>query len=199
MRYNVTMELPKEVQTVIKTLSKSGFEAYAVGGCVRDLLLGKEPKDWDVTTSANPEEIQKVFPKSFYTNDFGTVTILTGEGIREVEVTTYRIDGEYNDQRHPDSVTFTKSLEEDLARRDFTVNAMALAPAINTTPPLPVRQAGVGVSESVVIDGATIIHPLGGLKDLNDRVIRAVGKPSERFSEDALRLMRAVRFSAQLG
>src|SRR3989344_1339678 len=208
------MQLPREVQTIITTLNKAGFEAYAVGGCVRDLLLEKEPKDWDVTTSANPNEIQALFPKSFYTNAFGTVTVLTGsprktphpnplpvrdEGIREVEVTTYRIDGEYNDQRHPDSVTFTKSLKEDLARRDFTVNAMALAPAINTPPPLPVRQAGVGVSESVVIDGATIIDPFGGLKDLNDRVIRAVGTHSERFSEDALRLMRAVRFSAQLG
>ena len=187
------MQLPPEVQTVITKLNQAGFEAYAVGGCVRDLLLGKEPKDWDVTTSANPNEIQTVFPNSFYTNNFGTVTVRTGkdEGIREIEVTTYRIDAGYNDQRHPDSVTFTQSLKEDLARRDFTVNAMALRLA-------PLAQ-GKPLSDSVVINGMTIIDPFGGLKDLNDRVIRAVGTPSERFSEDALRLMRAVRFSAQLG
>lgn len=191
------MDLPTEVKFIITTLNQAGFEAYAVGGCVRDLLLEKEPSDWDVTTSANPNEIQKVFPKSFYTNNFGTVTVLCGKDakISEVEVTTYRVDAEYNDQRHPDSVTFTKSLKEDLARRDFTVNAMALRLA-----PLEAGLAqGEPSPDSVIINGMTVIDPFGGLKDLNDRVIRAVGKPSERFSEDALRLMRAVRFSAQLG
>lgn len=190
IRYNISMKVPKEVQTIISTLTGAGFEAFAVGGCVRDLLMEREPKDWDVTTSATPEEIQKLFPKSFYTNAFGTVTVLCGKekNISEVEVTTYRVDAGYNDQRHPDSVTFTKSLKEDLARRDFTVNAMAL---------------GVAASDehreySVVINDITVIDPFGGLRDLNDRVIRAVGTPSERFSEDALRLMRAVRFSAQL-
>ncbi len=215
------MKLPLAVQSVITTLNQAGFEAYAVGGCVRDLLMGREPKDWDVTTSANPNEIQKLFPRNFYTNNFGTVTVLVNQSatttphplpdnagrhplplqsggqaerergttrpITEIEVTTYRVDADYSDQRHPDSVSFTKSLKEDLARRDFTVNAMAL------------RQAqGKQLPDSVTIDGLTIIDPFGGLKDVNDHVIRAVGKPSERFSEDALRLMRAVRFSAQL-
>ena len=184
------MQLPSEVQDVITKLNQAHFEAYAVGGCVRDLLLGKEPKDWDVTTSANPEEIQNVFPNSFYTNTFGTVTVRTGsENIQEVEVTTYRIDAEYNDQRHPDSVTFTKSIREDLARRDFTINAMALAPTTDTSPH----------NDTVNMDGMTIIDPFGGLKDLHTQVIRAVGNPSERFAEDALRLMRAIRFSAELG
>ncbi len=191
------MQLPKEVQTIITTLNQAGFEAFAVGGCVRDLLLEKEPSDWDITTSANPNEIQELFPKSFYTNAFGTVTVLCGKDstISEVEVTTYRVDAQYNDQRHPDSVTFTKSLKEDLARRDFTVNALALVP----TPTPSSSPSGRGRDDSVVINGMTIIDPFGGLKDLNNRVIRAVGTPSERFSEDALRLMRAVRFSAQLG
>ena len=184
------MELPTEVQSVISQLTTAGFEAYAVGGCVRDLLLGKEPKDWDITTSANPEEIQKVFPNSFYTNTFGTVTVrFPKEKIEEIEVTTYRIDADYNDQRHPDSVTFTKSIREDLARRDFTVNAMALALASSYTPN----------NDTITIDGMTVIDPFGGLKDLHTKTIRAVGNPSERFSEDALRLMRAIRFSAQLG
>ncbi len=183
------MNLPEEVQTVITALTRAGFEAYAVGGCVRDLLLGNEPKDWDVTTSANPEEIQKVFPNSFYTNNFGTVTVrMPGKPIEEIEVTTYRIDAEYNDQRHPDSVSFTTSLKEDLARRDFTINALAMSPGKQN-----------GLKDSVIIQDMTIIDPFGGLKDLHDQTIRAVGVASERFSEDALRLMRAVRFSAQLG
>ncbi len=183
------MELPLEVKNVITSLNKAGFEAYAVGGCVRDLLLDKLPKDWDVTTSANPDEIQKVFPNSFYTNTFGTVTVrFPKQAIEEIEVTTYRIDAGYNDQRHPDSVSFTKSLKEDLARRDFTINAMAMTP----------EDTNADKNDSVVIDGMHIIDPFGGLKDLNDRSIRAVGTASERFSEDALRLMRAVRFAAQL-
>lgn len=221
------MTLPEEVQHVISQLTEAGFEAYAVGGCVRDLIMGIPPKDWDVTTSANPEQIQHVFPQSFYTNNFGTVTVrLPGKAIEEIEVTTYRIDAQYNDQRHPDSVSFTTSLQEDLARRDFTMNAIALAPN-STTPPLPGTQAGTsphtkggnttdnfsplnkgehlaqsareGVAHSVIIHDMHLVDPFGGIKDINDRIIRAVGIPSERFSEDALRLMRAVRFSAQLG
>ena len=116
------MKIPAEVKNVLKILEKGGFSAYIVGGCVRDLLLGKEPKDWDVTTNAKPEEITKLFPDSFYENTFGTVTVNTG-----IEVTTYRIEGKYSDKRHPDSVSFTNSLEEDLKRRDFTINAMALS------------------------------------------------------------------------
>lgn len=174
-------------------LKKARFSAYAVGGCVRDLLLKRTPKDWDVATSAQPEEIQKLFPKNFYANQFGTVTVLTkthphpslvregnnfpltrgSEGVSEVEVTTYRIDAEYTDRRHPDRVTFTPKLEEDLSRRDFTINAIAL-------------------------DEAKIIDPYNGQADLEKHLIRAVGKPEERFAEDALRLLRAVRLAAQL-
>ncbi len=167
------MKLPPEVQEILSTLNQAGFAAYAVGGCVRDLLLKKTPKDWDVATSAKPEEIQKLFPKNFYANKFGTVTVLTSPPVGEVEVTTYRIDAGYTDQRHPDHVTFTPKLEEDLARRDFTINAIAL-------------------------DEAEIIDPFAGQADLAERLIRAVGKPAERFAEDALRLLRAVRFAAQL-
>lgn len=161
-----------EVQFILETLEKAGHEAYVVGGCVRDLLLKKEPKDWDVATNAKPEEIQGLFPKSFYTNQFGTVTVLSG--IEEVEVTTYRTDGNYSDQRHPDEVKFTTSLGEDLARRDFTVNAIAL-------------------------DEDKIVDPFDGQKDLEAKLIRAVGEATERFGEDALRLMRAVRLATQLG
>lgn len=198
------MHLPAEVQSIITTLRQAGFSAYVVGGSVRDLLLKKEPKDWDVTTNAQPEEIQKLFPKHFYNNRFGTVTVLFGKispqplplsregtndispldkgglgGISAVEVTTYRIDTDYTDQRHPDSVKFTDKLEEDLARRDFTINAMALSFANDRVNP-------------------EIIDPFGGQEDLKQQLIRAVGKPSERFAEDALRLLRAVRFAAQL-
>lgn len=167
------MTLPPDVQTIITALQKAGFEAYLVGGCVRDLLLKRTPKDWDIATSAQPEEIQKLFPKNFYANKFGTVTVLTDSAIKEIEVTTYRIDAEYTDRRHPDRVTFTPKLEEDLARRDFTINAIAL-------------------------DEAKIIDPYNGQADLAKRLIRAVGKPEERFAEDALRLLRAVRLAAQL-
>jgi tRNA nucleotidyltransferase/poly(A) polymerase len=206
------MTLPKEVQDVIQTLREAGFEAFAVGGCVRDLLLEREPKDWDVTTNAKPEEVQKLFPRNFYTNRFGTVTVLTTspqpsprlrrgslplmrggdqEGVAEIEVTTYRIDVDYSNQRHPNNVEFTSSLEEDLARRDFTMNSLALSPA-SLASSLTREGKGVGFGEFVVVD------PFGGLKDLNAKVIRAVGKPSERFAEDALRMLRAVRFAAQL-
>lgn len=156
---------------------EAGFEAYLVGGCVRDMLLGREPKDWDVTTNAAPEEVQKLFADSVYENDFGTVGVKTESEdprIKIVEVTTYRIEGKYTDKRHPDEVRFAKTVEEDLSRRDFTVNAMALAP-----------------------DGA-LIDPCGGELDLTERTIRTVGDPAARFDEDALRLMRAVRFAVEL-
>lgn len=184
------MKLPPEVQNILTTLQKTGFEAFAVGGCVRDILLDREPKDWDITTNAKPEEVQKLFPRNFYTNRFGTVTVLTDSAIKEIEVTTYRIDVDYSDQRHPDNVEFTSSLEEDLARRDFTINAMAAVPSNESLV--------TSNQNSISIDGLTIIDPFGGIKDLNAKVIRAVGTPSERFSEDALRMLRAVRFSAQL-
>ncbi len=159
--------------TALAALEGAGFEAYAVGGCVRDVVLGREPKDWDVATSAKPEEIQKIFPKSFYENKFGTVTAHIGG--MDIQITTYRVDARYSDKRHPDDVRYTTNIKEDLARRDFTVNAMALS------------------------ESGEIIDPFGGQDDLKNRVIRAVGNPEARFNEDALRLMRAVRFSAELG
>lgn len=170
------MRIPPEVKTIIDKLKKYGFEAFVVGGCVRDLLKGLDPKDWDVATSAKPEEIQKIFPKSFYENKFLTVTVKTSSkdpAIKEVEITTYRNESKYTDKRHPDEVKFAKNIQEDLARRDFTVNAIAL-------------------------DNLKIIDPFNGQKDLEQKIIRAVGDPNERFGEDALRMMRAVRLATIL-
>ncbi|MBI2062228.1 MAG: HDIG domain-containing protein [Candidatus Yanofskybacteria bacterium] len=172
------MTLPKEVQEIIEKLNGAGFQGYAVGGCVRDLLLNKEPKDWDVTTSAKPEEIQKLFPEHVYENTFGTVAVKTSSekpSLALIEVTPYRIEGKYTDKRHPDSVKFADKLEDDLSRRDFTVNAMAMDK-----------------------DGK-VFDLFNGQKDLKSKVIRTVGKPEERFNEDALRLLRAVRFATVLG
>lgn len=171
----------KEVLDIGAALKKAGFKAYLVGGCVRDLLLDKEPKDWDVATSATPEQIQKIFSGSVYENNFGTVGVKTDSSdpaLKIIEVTTYRLEGKYTDKRHPDEIKFAKTIEEDLARRDFTVNALALE---------------VGSLKLEIID------PYGGQKDLNEKIIRAVGNPEERFKEDALRLMRSIRFAAQLG
>ncbi len=168
------IHLPEKVKTIIETLCAHGYEAYAVGGCVRDSLLGRTPGDWDITTSAQPEETKKLFRKTFDTGiEHGTVTVLLeGEGF---EVTTYRIDGEYEDSRHPSEVQFTRNLEEDLKRRDFTINAMAYN------------------------DDTGIVDIFGGMQDLESKVIRCVGDAKERFGEDALRILRAVRFAAQLG
>jgi len=175
------MEIPKEVKNVIEKLKKAGFEAYVVGGCVRDFLRGEKPKDWDITTNAKPTEIRKIFPKSFYENRFFTVTVLTESEdptLREIEITTFRKEAKYTDKRHPDFIEFAKTLEEDLKRRDFTVNAMALK------------------IEDLKFE---IVDLFGGQKDLKNKIIRAVGNPKERFSEDALRMMRAVRFAVTLG
>lgn len=172
------MVIPKEVKSVLKKLAEKGHEAYIVGGCVRDLLRGIEPKDWDVTTSAKPEEIEKLFKKSFYENKFLTVTVQTDSKIpslKEIEVTTYRSEAKYSDKRHPDEVRFAKTLKEDLSRRDFTVNAMAVSA------------------------NGEIIDPFSGQKDLGNKIIKTVGDPEKRFGEDALRMMRAVRFAATLG
>lgn len=167
------MKLPPYVSIILEKLNDSGFEAFAVGGCVRDSLLGIEPKDYDVTTDATPDQIKKCF-SDFRTIDtgieFGTVTIIS-DGY-PVEVTTYRIDGEYNDNRRPDSVEFTSKLSEDLRRRDFTINAMAFN-----------KKTG-------------IIDLYGGQSDLSDGVIKAIGNPAERFNEDGLRIMRALRFAS---
>lgn len=166
--------LPEKVKQIIETIQAAGFEAYAVGGCVRDSLLGRVPSDWDITTSAKPEQVKALFPRTIDTGiRHGTVTVmLQKEGF---EVTTYRIDGKYEDSRHPKEVTFTANLTEDLKRRDFTINAMAY----NETEGL--------------------VDIFDGRGDIEKKRIRCVGEAEERFREDALRMMRAVRFSAQLG
>ena len=176
----MTLKIPSEVSQVTETLQKAGFEAYLVGGCVRDLILGREPKDWDVTTNANPEQIQALFVKTFYENDFGTVGVVnenvTQETLKVVEVTPFRIEGKYSDFRHPDSVKFAEKLEDDLKRRDFTMNAIAYDP-----------------------DKGQLIDLYKGQDDIKDNVIRTVGEPGDRFTEDALRIIRAIRFSTELG
>lgn len=166
--------LPEKVEYIIQTLEEAGYEAYAVGGCVRDSLLGREPDDWDITTSARPQQVKEVFQRTIDTGiQHGTVTVMMGkEGF---EVTTYRIDGEYEDSRHPKEVIFTANLIEDLKRRDFTINAFAYN-----------HRSG-------------IVDAFDGMADLKNGIIRCVGDAKERFREDALRMMRAVRFSAQLG
>lgn len=189
--------IPQQVLFVGRELARAGFVAYAVGGCVRDILLGREPNDWDVATNAKPEEIQKVFPKSFYENKFGTVTALV-DGM-EIQITTYRIDNAYSDKRHPDSVQYTSDLTEDLARRDFTVNAMAFQITDNEQLITNNTQQTADKSYESLVLGYKLADPFGGQKDLKEKIIRAVGDANERFNEDALRLVRAVRFATQLG
>nr|MBQ8253542.1 CCA tRNA nucleotidyltransferase [Lachnospiraceae bacterium] len=168
------IKLPQDVANIIHKLEEAGYEAYAVGGCVRDSILGREPNDWDITTSALPQQVKDLFLHTIDTGlQHGTVTVMMHHV--GYEVTTYRIDGEYEDSRHPKSVTFTRDLIEDLKRRDFTINAMAY-------------------NEK---DG--VVDAFGGMQDLKNGIVRAVGDPKERFTEDALRMMRAVRFAAQLG
>lgn len=168
------MDIPSKAAEIIQELAAHGFEAYAVGGCVRDSILGRKPEDWDITTSARPEQVKAIFPRTVDTGiEHGTVTVLMDR--EHFEVTTYRVDGEYEDHRHPKEVTFTASLEEDLKRRDFTINAMAYNPETG------------------------LVDIFNGIEDLKNQVIRCVGDPGERFDEDALRILRAIRFSAQLG
>jgi len=192
-------KIPKPIIEIVQKLEAAGFEAFVVGGCVRDLLMDIEPKDWDVTTNAKPEEVIKLFPDSFYENKFGTVGVKIPKSLFQgstfpladesanssrpnlyevVEVTTYRIESKYSDKRHPDEVRFAKTLEEDLSRRDFTINALAL---------------------KVVDSKFEIIDLFDGQEDLKNKIIRAVGDANERFDEDALRMMRAVRFAVTLG
>lgn len=174
MGSDIKIAMPGKARHIIRTLQAAGFEAYVVGGCVRDSLMGREPEDWDITTSARPEQVKALFPYTVDTGiKHGTVTVMLGkEGF---EVTTYRIDGKYEDSRHPKEVTFTPSLREDLRRRDFTVNAMAYN-----------EERG-------------LVDYYRGLEDMEIGVVRCVGVPEERFEEDALRILRAVRFAAQLG
>lgn len=187
--YNTTMnpktlnkaisEIPIEVSRVTALLKNAGFSAYLVGGCVRDIFLNTPPKDWDITTNATPQQIQEIFPDSVYENTFGTVGVKTRSDdntVSIIEITPYRKESTYSDNRHPDTIEFSTTIHEDLERRDFTINALALD-----------------------IETGEIVDNYNGQKDIKDKVIRTVGNPDERFSEDALRLMRAIRFSAQLG
>ena len=173
--------IPSSVIQTAKSLLEAGFEAYLVGGCVRDLLTEKKPKDWDFTTNARPEDIQRIFPDSFYENTFGTVGVKIPEELaqdssdRVIEITTYRKEFGYSDNRRPDKIDFAHTLEEDLHRRDFTINAIALSPL-----------------------HSEIRDPHHGRDDIHNKIIRAVGDSNERFAEDALRMMRAIRFSSEL-
>lgn len=172
------MIIPKEINLILDKLERNKHEAYVVGGCVRDLILGVVPKDWDITTNAKPEQIRKLFPKNFYENKFGTVTVLTGskdKTLSDVEITPFRLEGKYSDKRHPDEIKFAKKIEDDLSRRDFTINALALD------------------------KNKKIIDFFSGQKDLKSKIIRTVGKAEDRFNEDALRMLRAVRFACTLG
>ena len=170
----VEIQIPEKVNKIIHTLQEHGYEAYAVGGCVRDSFLGREPMDWDITTSAMPEETKALFPHTFDTGiEHGTITVLLDhEGF---EVTTYRVDGKYEDSRHPKEVIFVRNLQEDLLRRDFTINAMAYN------------------------EKEGLVDIFGGMDDLKAGIIRCVGNAQARFSEDALRILRGIRFAAQLG
>jgi putative nucleotidyltransferase with HDIG domain len=175
----IELEIPSVIRETLGTLETKGYLAYLVGGCVRDLLLGRPPKDWDITTNAKPEEIAALFPKTVYENSFGTVTVVNegieDQSLRNIEITPFRLEAKYSDQRHPDEVRFAEKLEDDLKRRDFTVNALAYDRKGQLT------------------------DLFGGVRDLKDKVIQTVGLPDERFTEDALRLLRAIRFAAQLG
>ncbi len=180
-------KVPEEIILVADKLAANGYQAYLVGGCVRDLLMENPPaggpKDWDITTDAKPEEIQKLFPNNVYENKFGTVAVKTDsddERLKIIEITTFRLEGKYTDKRHPDEVKFAKTVEEDLSRRDFTCNAMALK----------IENLKLKIE---------LIDPFNGQEDIKNKIIRAVGEPEKRFNEDALRLMRAIRFSVQLG
>lgn len=171
--------IPAEVLQVTSGLVAAGFEAYVVGGCIRDLLIGKEPNDWDITTNATPEDIQRIFPHTYYTNEFGTVGVVNDETPHErlkvVEVTPYRLEGKYSDSRRPDEVLWSNKLDDDLKRRDFTINALAYSPQTDT-----------------------LVDNYGGQADLQSGLLRAVGEARERFAEDALRILRAIRLCAEL-
>ena len=180
------LNIPEEVINVVKTLKESGFEAYLIGGCVRDILLNKKPKDWDVTTNAIPEEIIAIFPDTFYENNYGTVGIVNeetkDETLKVIEVTPYRLEAEYSDNRRPDKVTFSKNLEDDLKRRDFTINAIALE---------------IIKKEKDKWSGEYLDY-YKGHEDIQAKILRTVGNANDRFSEDGLRILRAVRIATEI-
>ncbi|MDP3661521.1 MAG: HD domain-containing protein [bacterium] len=220
-------EIPDEVAKVAETLEKDGFEAHLVGGCVRDLLVRRKPTDWDITTDAKPEEIQKIFKESFYENEYGTVGVVTGSEdptLKVVEVTPYRLEGAYSDKRRPDSVSFSTNLEDDLKRRDFTINAIALklgeeikeksditthnhkghndfrkGQINNSKGHMSVRNVLYNSKGHYKSYKGHITDPYKGQEDIGKGLIKTVGNPLERFSEDGLRLLRAVRIAAELG
>lgn len=173
-------KVPSEVLQVAKTLHKANFEAYLIGGCVRDLLISRKPKDWDITTNATPEEIIKLYPHTFYENSYGTVGVvvegnISDETVKVIEVTPYRLETGYSDKRRPDTVSFSKDIKDDLKRRDFTINAIALNPV-----------------------SGELIDLYNGISDLKDKILKTLGDANERFQEDALRLLRAIRLSCEL-
>lgn len=176
----IELPVPIEVSRITQSLQNKGFSAYIVGGCVRDLLMNRIPRDWDVTTNAKPEDIEQTFTKTFYENNFGTVTVVNEEvtdtSLKTIEITPFRRESEYIDHRHPEQVFFAETIEEDLKRRDFTINALAYNP-----------QTG------------ELIDNFSGTKDIKDKIIRTVGTSADRFEEDALRIMRAVRLATELG
>ena len=192
------MKIPQYLENIIAELEKAGFEAWVVGGCVRDLLMERVPNDWDLTTNALPTDVLKIFPDGKYENDFGTVILPLKDAeeklIDVIEITTYRSEQGYSDRRRPDEVRFEQDIDADLARRDFTVNALAMRSEKSL---LPLKKD----LEQFVIkqDGWVIIDLFGGVKDIEKRIIRAVGEPMDRFKEDSLRMMRAIRFTCQLG
>jgi len=192
------MQIPEYLENIIEKMEAAGFEAWIVGGCVRDLLMDKVPNDWDLTTNALPEEMLKIFPEAHYENEFGTVILPVkteaGENIDAIEVTTFRSEQGYSDRRRPDEVKFEKDIDADLARRDFTINALAMRS----------EKSKIALKEDlqkfiVTQDGWQILDLFGGFKDISRKLIRGVGEPYDRFKEDSLRMMRAIRFSAQLG
>lgn len=202
MNKSLEFQIPNEVREISRALSVAGFENFLVGGCVRDLILGREPKDWDITTIATPEEIQKIFPDSFYENDFGTVGVKTEIGV--IEVTPYRLESGYSDARHPDKVTWTTKVEKDLARRDFTMNAIALDISSKSEIRNPkqfskLENSKLDIVSSFELRTSDFVDPYNGVADIKKETIRTVGNAEDRFKEDALRIMRALRLSAELG
>lgn len=215
------IHIPIEVNKILRVLRKANYEAYLVGGCVRDVLRGTihgefvEPKDWDITTSAKPDEVQKLFssfakaladrsadkPATVYENTFGTVGIKTeseNPSLKIVEVTTFRKEGKYTDKRHPDSITFAKTVEEDLSRRDFTINSLALGWSQTTTDVI-VDGLSTENETKISLKNLQLVDPYSGQADIKAKLIKTVGKPEERFTEDALRMMRAIRLASELG
>ena len=182
-----SFSIPTPIVTVARTLEQAGFEAWLVGGCVRDMFMKRTPKDWDIATIANPEQIQALFPDSFYTNTFGTVGVKTGSedtSLAIVEVTPFRTESDYADGRRPNSVTFTKTIQEDLGRRDFTINSLAF------------RIKSFNEPTDVLYKGH-VLDLFSGIRDIEARIIRAVGNPEDRFNEDGLRILRAIRISCE--